>query len=324
MAALVTLDDLIGDTSHLSCTKSFFEIRGLTIATWTYIEVSKTHLQKPPVIAIHGGPAFTHNYILPLKLLANEGYPIVFYDQAGCGGSTFVENPAETAPWLLTINYYVEEVISLANHFDFQSYYLFGSSWGTVVCQETAVTQPSGLLGLILDGALSDGQLYISTQWRDRISKLPSFTQRLLRKLIDEKNFECPAMKVLNDTITHHFTTRLVPQPDCFLNCFQTGQMNQTIYIAMQGECEFTIGGVLEHWSITDRLHTVTVPTLVMVGEFDTMTDECCQTIVDHIPTAWPLVKIPRAAHCKLIDEPQLCVSEIAKFLNTVESIRLR
>ena len=40
------------------------------------------------------------------------------------------------------------------------------------------------------------------------------------------------------------------------------------------------------------------------MGEFDTMSEECHQLVVDSIPAAWPLVTIPRAAHCKLIDEP--------------------
>lgn len=59
-----------------------------------------------------------------------------------------------------------------------------------------------------------------------------------------------------------------------------------------------------------------------MRGEFDTMTEECSQIIVDHITTAWPLVCIPRAGHCKTIDEPHECIREITRFLNTVEGIR--
>ncbi len=59
-----------------------------------------------------------------------------------------------------------------------------------------------------------------------------------------------------------------------------------------------------------------------MRGEFDTMTEECSQIIVDNIPSAFPLVCIPRAGHCKTIDEPHEVVREIVKFLNTVEGIR--
>ena len=188
---------------------------------------------------------------------------------------------------------------------------------GTVLAQELAVTQPGGLRSLILDGALCDGQVYIKTQWRDRISTLPSHTQKLLRKLEDTKAYDTPAYRVIEPALTGHFTLRQVPQPQCFLDCFKT--MNKTIYVAMQGASEFTLGGALEHWSITDQLHTVKVPTLCLAGEFDTMSVECHQLIIDNMPNARPLVVIPRAAHCKMLDEPQLCCKAIHDFLITVE-----
>eukprot|EP01046_Picozoa_sp_COSAG06_P051301 COSAG06_NODE_8341_length_2199_cov_1.301905_3_plen_66_part_00 len=35
-----------------------------------------------------------------------------------------------------------------------------------------------------------------------------------------------------------------------------------------------------------------------------------------------PLLKVPRAGHCKLIDEPQFCCEAMAKFLDMIESMR--
>eukprot|EP01046_Picozoa_sp_COSAG06_P051302 COSAG06_NODE_8341_length_2199_cov_1.301905_4_plen_86_part_00 len=43
---------------------------------------------------------------------------------------------------------------------------------------------------------------------------------------------------------------------------------------------------MLENWNIVERNAVVTVPTLVMMGEFDTMTEECSQQVVDSIPGA--------------------------------------
>ena len=57
--------------------------------------------------------------MLPLKLLAlTEGHPVVFYDQAGCGESSRAQaaNPGENTPWLLTVEYYVEELRELVAH----------------------------------------------------------------------------------------------------------------------------------------------------------------------------------------------------------------
>ena len=48
------------------------------------------------------------------------------------------------------------------------------------------------LRGLILDGALADSEVYIRTQWRDRLSTLPTFTQNLLKRLTAEEQFSDP------------------------------------------------------------------------------------------------------------------------------------
>ena len=90
----------------------------------------------------------------------------------------------------------------------------------------------------------------------------------------------------------------------------------------MQGESEFTVGGVFSNWSIVDRLHLIEVPVLVLAGEYDTMSIECQKQVVDNLKYSWPLVVIPRASHCKLLEEPFLCNEVMTKFLNTNESLR--
>jgi hypothetical protein len=51
---------------------------------------------------------------------------------------------------------------------------------------------------------------------------------------------------------------------------------------------------------------------------------QASQEVVDAIMTAWPLVMVPRAAHCKLIDEPQLCCDIFVRFLSTCDATRGR
>ena len=233
-----TMDDLIGPMDHLDCESGTLQVRGLSVTYWRYSNSDYADFSRPPVVALHGGPAFTHNYIAPLKLLAHKGFPVIFYDQAGCGASTFVENPAEDAPWLLTIPYYVEELAALQNHLKLSDagFYVYGSSWGTCLAQEFAVTNPQGLRGLILDGALCDGQTYIKTQWRDRLSTMPSLTQKWLKECEEGKLHDLKAYKKLEEVLTHHFTTRLVPQPECWHACFKG--VNEKI-------CEFFVVGCL-------------------------------------------------------------------------------
>ena len=81
--ALVTLQDLIGDTSGLVLKRGKVSVRGgLSVAYWLFSSPDPAHASKPTIVALHGGPSFTHNYILPLLLLTLEhGYPVCFYDQ---------------------------------------------------------------------------------------------------------------------------------------------------------------------------------------------------------------------------------------------------
>jgi pimeloyl-ACP methyl ester carboxylesterase len=87
----------------------------------------------------------------------------------------------------------------------------------------------------------------------------------------------------------------------------------------MQGNSEFTLSGVLEFWSVTEKLANLKIRTLILRGEFDTMSKECSELIAKSMPQGYAThVEVPRAAHCKLIDEPELCVAEIAKFLSSL------
>lgn len=126
---------------------------------------------------------------------------------------------------------------------------------GTIVCQEYAIRRPVGLKGMVLDGALSDAKLYIETQWRDRISKLPSYTQQIMKNLIESKDFENPSFTEINNIMSRHFTCRVLPRPVVYDEIIK--KMNPKIYSLMQGDCEFMIGGVLKEWTITAKLNQV-------------------------------------------------------------------
>jgi L-proline amide hydrolase len=128
------------------------------------------------------------------------------------------------------------------------------------------------LRGLILDGTFCDAKTYITTQWRDRLGTYPTFTQNLLKRLTQEERFECKAYKALEQSLTDVFTVRVIPHPLCYEESDKG--CNEAIYVQMQGASEFCCGGVLANWTIKERLHVVQVPTLVVRGEYDTMTEE--------------------------------------------------
>jgi len=321
-ATSFSLDELLGKSveSSYERTQTTVVVRGLSVATWRYRSRTATSVGQT-MVGVHGGPAFGHSYILPLLLLCDRGYDVVLYDQAGCGASALPDPAAPVPSWLLTVEYYWrEELPAVLEAHGLKHAFLYGSSWGTIVGQLFAIADAGRpeeqrvLRGLILDGALSDAQLYIRTQWRDNLSKLPLLTQERLRLLEAEKATSSPCYKAIESALTSMFTHRLLPPAQCFLD--SVASANMSIYIAMQGPSEFAIGGMLANFKCTEELAVVKAPTLVLRGEYDTMTEECSLAIVNAIPHCMPLVTIPRAGHCKLCDEPHECARVMGDFLD--------
>ena len=77
----VTLEALVGRSlAHLKVTTGTVSVRGLEVRWWRYENPERC--DKPPVVALHGGPSMTHHSLKPLVLLADEGHPVILYDQA--------------------------------------------------------------------------------------------------------------------------------------------------------------------------------------------------------------------------------------------------
>src|SRR5438477_11181565 len=83
-----------------------------------------------PMLVLHGGPGFTHEYCRSLEALADER-PVVFYDQLGCGRS---ERPDDLSLW--TVDRHVEELGQLRRGLGLERLHLFGQSWGTMLAAE--------------------------------------------------------------------------------------------------------------------------------------------------------------------------------------------
>jgi L-proline amide hydrolase len=104
---------------------------------------------KMPLLVIHGGPGFSHHYLLTLTDLADER-PVILYDQLDSGNS---ERPGDPANW--TVERFVDEVDYMRNALGLDRLVVLGSSWGGSVAASYAIRQPPGLVGLVLASGLS-------------------------------------------------------------------------------------------------------------------------------------------------------------------------
>jgi proline iminopeptidase len=100
----------------------------LDIGIKVYYKVIEPDVIKAKLLTLHGGPGASHDYLLPLKDLANWGIQVFFYDQPGCGRSD--EMPIDLRN--VTIDYVVEDVERVRRKLfnDDEKIFLYGSSYG--------------------------------------------------------------------------------------------------------------------------------------------------------------------------------------------------
>src|SRR5688572_22609042 len=116
-----------------------------------YIPVEKAGLyyreigQGQPIIVLHGGPSFDHNYLLPDMDRLSDSFRLIYYDQRGRGKSAGNVKPED-----VTIESEIEDMESLRDYFQLASVALLGHSWGALLAMEYALRHPERVSHLIL------------------------------------------------------------------------------------------------------------------------------------------------------------------------------
>eukprot|EP00957_Ditylum_brightwellii_P165875 12628776-Ditylum_brightwellii.AAC.1 len=327
-----TCDDMTPNLCPLSISSGYVSIRGINIKYWRYKSyndaTSHEHLHQP-IIALHGGPSWPHNYMLPLKQLACRGdNEVIFYDQAGCGESTLPPDANVTVdyPHLLDPSYYSqEELPRLIQHLNLNAYHLLGSSWGTILAQLFTLNadNTTGLASLTLSGPVSDLQSYIAAQWNTQdgsLGSLPPYMQNRIHELENKHEYDSAEYDAIDKVLTTYFTLRTAPAPDCFTT--SASGANLEIYVGMQGPSEFAVGGVLGDLNLTSRLDEIRVPVLLTSGKYDTMRPSIVETMYKQIPVSeWKI--LPHSGHVSMIDDAGLMNDVVADFLGRVEKSSL-
>src|SRR5260370_25184467 len=139
--------------------------------------------------------------------LASDSRRVIFYDQLGCGRSDQPNNPS-----LWTIARTVEEIGIVRRELNLDKVHLWGQSFGGLFSLEYALTQPQGLVSLILASSTSSIPLWIVEANRLRESLPPDIQDNLLRHAADcttEDPAYLPAMMCFYER--HVF--RVVPMP---------------------------------------------------------------------------------------------------------------
>ncbi len=280
--------------------------------TWYRVVGDHEEPGKLPLLALHGGPGATHDYLESLEAMAATGRRVIFYDQLGCGQSATPSNPS-----LWTVGLYVEEVNAVRAALGLDRVHILGQSWGGMLGMEYALTRPAGLASLTIADSPASMTQWVAEANRLR-AELPPDVQQTLLAHEATGTTDSPEYVAAMDVFYRRHVCRVEPMPEYVARAFANIDANPEVYHTMNGPSEFHVIGTLKDWDITDRLGEIHVPALVISGRYDEATPAIAETVHRGIPgSEWVLFE--QSSHMPHAEEPERFMQVLDDFLTRVE-----
>lgn len=264
-----------------------------------------------PLVTLHGGPGATHDYLMSMTDLATDGRAVIFYDQTGNGNSThFPDRGAD----FYTVDLFVRELDNLIAHLGIgRAYHVLGQSWGGMLAQEHAITQPAGLRSAILSNtAASFGAFAVEANALR--ADLPADVEETLRRHEAAGTTGDPEYVEACQAFYRRHLCRLDPWPPEVVRGFELMDADPTVYHTTNGPSEFHVIGSFKHWSAADRLAQVTAPTLVISGRHDEATPRVQEDLVRGIAGAEQVI-LEESSHLSFWEEREAYMTAVGDFM---------
>ena len=262
-----------------------------------------------PLLVVHGGPGFPHDYLEPLAALINHGRSVVFYDQIGCGNS---EVPQDSSIYSLSLCR--QELDAVRNALDLNGVHLLGHSAGGCTVLDYMLHQPSGVKSIVLASAIASTPQYCR-EARRLCAALPE-PHRTAFKAAEPGS---PEYQRAVAAFEFRHCSPFKKAPACLLR--SRAKFGRGPYEALWGPNEIVAQGKLRSFNVLERLHEIPVPALLTSGQHDEVTPDCVAALAENLPQAsWAL--FPNCAHMAHLEEPTQYIDVLQRFLRSVETGR--
>ena len=271
------------------------------------------------VLLLHGGPGVTHEiYESFMGYLPQEGIEFIYYDQLG---SYYSDQPSDNSLW--TTERFVDEVeqVRKALGLNKDNFYLYGQSWGGILAMEYALAHQDELKGLIISNMVASVPQY--NKYAKEVLG-PQMAPEVLAEIMEiEKNKDFENPRYMELLIPNHYTKHILRMPaDKWPNSVNRTfeHLNPEVYVYMQGPSEFGITkeATLSDWDVSEKLKTISVPTLVVAGKYDTMDPEYLEWMSREVQKGRYLL-CPHGSHLVQYDDPEHFFPGLISFIKDVD-----
>jgi len=252
---------------------------------------------KGTVLALHGGPGSTNDYLLPLADLVQFGYRVVLYDQIGCGKS---QRPR-------SVRYYtqsraVDEVEGVRKALRLGRVHLLGNSYGGALALDVALKFPKSLRSLVVSSGFANYSLF-EEEYARLLSEMPKSIRDTIEKYKARGDLKNPKYLAALDVVDHKHFCRLRIWP------YDYGYMMEHFVDQEHGR--------LNGWDITDRLPEIRLPCLITSGEYDVVTPKCARAVHRGIRGS-KLVMFGECSHAAIWEDRVRFIEVVRDFLDGV------
>jgi proline iminopeptidase len=265
--------------------------------------------EKPgiPLLTLHGGPGYPHDYLEPLEELSDER-PVIFYDQLGCGNSG---RPHHRGLW--RVDRFVRELAQVRLALGLERMHLFGHSWGTMLAVDYLLTGAPVESLILASPALS------IPRWMADAAELRKTLPEAVQATLERHEADGSTNTRRYRDATMEFYQRYL----CRMNGWPVAMdrsheaSSGEVYLEMWGPSEFHVTGNLMNYDRTGRLREIGVPTLYTCGRYDEATPGATGWYRELTPGAEMLV-FENSAHMSHLEEPRAYLAAVRGFLRRV------
>ncbi|MCH7875306.1 MAG: proline iminopeptidase-family hydrolase [Gemmatimonadetes bacterium] len=274
------------------------------------------------VLLLHGGPGASHEYLEAFdSYFPGAGIEYYYYDQLG---SAYSDQP--DAPELWDVPRFVDEVeqVRVALGLDASNFYLYGHSWGGILAIEYALAHQENLKGLIISNMMASIPAYNKYAEDVLMASMDPAVLNEIKALEAAEDYGNP--RYLELLIEHHYVDHILRMPpdewpDPVNRAF--ANINNDIYIPMQGPSELGASGKLVDWDRTAELAQIAVPTLVIGARYDTMDPDHMEWMANALPNGQYLY-CSNGSHFAMYDDQETYFEGLIQFLREVDASRPR
>jgi proline iminopeptidase len=266
--------------------------------------------QGQPVILLHGGPSFSHTYLLPDMDRLADAFRLIYFDQRGRGKSARNVDPAG-----VNIQSEIDDLEALRAHWHLEQAAILGHSWGGLLAMEYAIRYPERVSHLILlnTAPASHNDCVLFEQERD--GDAPDDAAKV-GELESSPAYEEGDLQARAAANRVYFRATL-PSPellDQLIEQLQTGWTKEDVLKAraigkrLWGETYESTG-----YDLLPKLTGIHIPTLILHGDYDFVPVACAAHITEAIHDA-RLVVLSDCGHFSYLERPDAVRKALSEF----------